>query len=60
LTTVTLLARAVREGGQIGVLCEAIHRREGEPGVVLALVKKYGAAAVEDACSAALELGLAN
>jgi hypothetical protein len=64
-TTLTLLARAARAGGHIGTLCEAIHRRDGEPGVrrilgVLALAKKYGAAVVEDGCAAALELGVAD
>ena len=64
-TTLTLLARAARAGGHIGTLCEAIHHRDGEPGVrrilgVLALAKKYGAGAVEDGCAAALELGVAD
>ena len=41
----------------------AIHRRDGELGVrrilgVLALVKKHGAVVVEEACAAALELGI--
>src|SRR5262249_52602956 len=62
-TTLTLLARAARAGRQIGALCDGIHRRDGELGVrrilgVLALVKKHGAVAVEDACAAALELGI--
>ena len=43
----------------------AIHRRDGEPGVrrilgVLALVKKHGPAVVDDACAAALELGVTD
>jgi transposase len=64
-TTLTLLAQAARAGRQIGTLFEAIHRRDGEPGVrrilgILALVKKHGAAAVEAACAAALELGGAD
>jgi hypothetical protein len=64
-TTVTLLARATHAGPQIGTLCAAIHRRDGELGVrrilgVLGLAKKYGPAAVEDACAAALELGIAE
>ena len=58
-------ARAARAGAHIGLLCEAIHRRDGERGVrrilgVLALVKKYGPAVVEDACAAALDLGVAD
>jgi hypothetical protein len=64
-TTLTLLARAARAGGPIGTLCEAIHRRDGELGVrrilgVLGLVKKHGPVLVEDACAAALELGVAD
>ena len=47
----------------IGALCEAIHRQQGEIGVrrilgVLALAKKYRAAAAEEACAAALEMGV--
>jgi transposase len=64
-TTLTLLARAVRAGQQIGAVCEAIHRRDGEVGVrrilgLLALVKKHGAVNVEAACATAVELGLAD
>jgi transposase len=60
--TVALLARAARAGPRIGVVCEAIHRRDGVPGVrrilgVLALAKQYGPAVVDDACAAALECG---
>ena len=59
-TTLTLLAQATRAGARIGTLCEAIHRHDGEAGVrrilgVLSLVKQHGAAAVDDACVAALE-----
>ncbi len=64
-TTLTLLAQAGRAGTHLGTLCETLHRREGEAGVrrilgVLSLVKKYGPAAVDDACAAALELGVAD
>jgi len=64
-TTVTLLARAARAGPHIGPLCVAIHHREGELGVrrilgVLSLVKKHGAAVVDAAGAAALELELAH
>jgi len=64
-TTLTLLARAARAGQHIGALCDGIHRRDGELGVrrilgVLALVKKHGAVVVEEACTAALELGIAE
>ena len=61
LGTLQLLARAERAGTHIGAFCQAIHRQEGELGVrrilgVLALAKKFGLAAVEEACTAALEL----
>ena len=64
-TTLTLLARATRAGEHVGTLCTTIHRRDGERGVrrilgVLALVKKYGPAAVAEGCAAALELGVAD
>jgi hypothetical protein len=54
---------AGRAGAHIGALCEAIPRQQGEVGVrrilgVLSLAKKYGAAAVEEACTAALEMGV--
>jgi hypothetical protein len=60
-TTVQLLARAGRAGSHIGAFCEAIHRHQGEAGIrrilgVLALAQKFGVTAVEDACTAALEL----
>jgi hypothetical protein len=63
LRTSQLLWRAGRAGAHIGALCEAIHRQQGEVGVrrilgVLSLAKKYGAAAVDEACAAALEMGV--
>jgi hypothetical protein len=59
---VALLARATRAGARIGALCEAIHRRDGVPGVrrilgIVALIKQYGPAVVDDACAAALDCG---
>jgi transposase len=58
-----LLWRASRAGTNIGTLCDAIHRHQGEVGVrrilgVLSLARKFGAAAVDDACAAALEMGV--
>jgi hypothetical protein len=58
-----LLWRAGRAGPHIGALCEAIHRQQGEVGVrrilgVLSLAKKYGAAAVDEACAAGLDMGV--
>jgi len=56
-----LLARAHKAGPNTGAICDAIHTRQGELGIrriqgMLQLVKKYGSAATEDACAAALEL----
>jgi transposase len=61
--TAKLLARAAVAGRHIGALSQAIHHRHGEPGVrkilgVLTLAKKYGQDVVEDACAAALEMGV--
>ncbi|MFQ5506390.1 MAG: IS21 family transposase [Planctomycetota bacterium] len=62
-TTLNLLSRAARAGKSIGTVCAEIHRRNEEGGVrriqgVLSLVKKHGAPAIEDACGAALEIGV--
>jgi hypothetical protein len=56
-----LLWRADRAGTRIGTLCNLICSGQGQPGVrrvlgVLSLAKKYGTAAVDDACAAALEM----
>jgi len=63
LSTLQLLERASRAGTHIGNLCQAIHQRQGQLGVrrilgVLALAKKFGPVMVEQACAAALELGV--
>ena len=63
LRTSQLLWRAGRAGRHIGALCNAIHRAQGEVGVrrilgVLSLAKKYGTAAVDEACAAALDMGV--
>jgi transposase len=65
LSTVQLLARAAKAGPHIGQLCEAIFRNEAELGIrrilgVVALAKKHGVVAVDDACAAALDLGVEN
>jgi transposase len=62
-STVQLLGRASRAGSNIGTLCQAIHQRQGQVGVrrilgVLSLAKKFGPALVDQACAAALELGV--
>jgi hypothetical protein len=60
-----LLARAHKAGANIGVVCDAIHHRQAEAGVrrilgMLSLTKKYGSAACDQACAAALELGVSE
>jgi transposase len=63
LSTSQLLVRASHAGSHIGALCQAIHARQGQAGVrrilgVLSLAKKFGPAVVDDACAAALDLGV--
>ena len=58
-----VLWRAERAGSHIGTLCNLIYRQQGEVGIrrilgVLSLAKKFGTAATEDACAAALEMGV--
>ena len=58
-----ILRRAEHAGPHLGTLCQAIHQKQGDYGVrrilgVLALAKRYGPAAVNDACAAALEMGV--
>jgi transposase len=65
LKMLQLLARAHKAGPNIGAVCDAIHARQGELGMrriqgVFQLVKKYGSAATDDACAAALELRVAE
>ena len=60
---VQLLGRAGRVGTHVGTLCNLIYSQQGEVGVrrilgVLSLAKKYGTAAVDEACAAALEMGV--
>jgi transposase len=60
---VQLLGRAGRVGTHVGTLCNLIYSQQGEVGVrrilgVLALAKKYGSAAVDEACVAALEMSV--
>jgi hypothetical protein len=63
LSTSQLLGRASRAGTHIGALCNAIHNRQGQVGIrriqgVLSLAKKFGSSVVDDACAAALDLGV--
>jgi transposase len=65
LGTLALLCRTDKAGSQIGALCRRMHGEHGETVVgriqgVLSLAKKYGAASVEDACAAALEMGVCD
>jgi transposase len=60
-----LLARAHKAGDNIGVVCDAIHARQGELGIrriqgMLSLAKQYGSATCDQACQAALELGVSD
>jgi transposase len=62
LGTLQLLCRADKAGSQIGALCRGMHSKDGQLAVrriqgVLMLAKKYGAAIVDDACAALLEMG---
>ncbi len=62
-TTLALLASARKAGPAIGQVCASVHEHDGEAGVrrilgVLALARKHGAPAVEDAAKAALDLGV--
>jgi transposase len=62
-TTQQQLQRAERAGRNIGALCRDMHDRQGPMALrrilgVLSLVKKYGPAVVDEACSAGLELGV--
>lgn len=62
-TTLALLGTARTAGPSIGQVCAAIHQHDGEAGVrrilgVLALARKHGGPAVEDAAIAALEVGV--
>lgn len=56
-----LLARADKSGPQVGRFAKALYERQAEAAVrriqgLLSFAKKYGAARVDDACAAALEL----
>lgn len=62
-STEHLLARCGKIGPHMGALAEQTHRRDGPLCIrrimgLLNLAKKHGAALADDACSAALEVGL--
>jgi hypothetical protein len=59
------IARFPKAGASIGAVCDAIHARQGELGTrriqgMLSLIKQYGSATCDQACSAALELGVSE
>ncbi|HET7890394.1 MAG TPA: IS21 family transposase, partial [Candidatus Sulfotelmatobacter sp.] len=62
-TTLHLLLRVGKAGKHVDILCRGMHERYGEAAVrrlfgMLTLTRHYGAARVDDACAAILELGL--
>jgi hypothetical protein len=63
LSTQQLLARCGKAGPQLGALAEQMYRAQGVVAIrriqgLLALARKHGSALADDACSAALEIGL--
>ena len=64
LGTLQLLARTERAGRHIGALCQGMHRRQGEPGGAphpgraSRWPRSTARASVDDACAAALEVGV--
>ena len=63
LSTAQLLRRAEHAGAQIGKLCQLIYQQQSQTGIrrilgMHSLIKKYGAAAVEDACATAFDIGV--
>jgi hypothetical protein len=65
-STLHLLGDLARAGQHVGMLADTMRRQHGDENVirrlqgVRSLVKKYGAASVDDASAAILELGLAD
>ena len=63
LSTAQLLRRAEHAGAPIGKFCQLIYQQQGEMGIrrilgVFSLMRKYGVAAVEDACATAMDIGV--
>ena len=63
LSTQQLLNRAQKAGSHIGTFCQALYGEQGQPAIrriqgVLSFAKKYGVAAVDEACATALEMGV--
>jgi transposase len=64
-TTVHLLLRTGKAGKHVDLVCRGMHERYGEAAVrrlfgMLNLAKRYGAARLDDACAAILDLGLCD
>lgn len=64
-STTRLIGDVRRTGHHIGAVCKTMHERDGEASVrrilgIRSLIKKHGAAAVDHACKAVLEMGLAD
>jgi hypothetical protein len=64
-TTQQLLRRADNAGDRIGLFCRTMHAQQGQAAVrriqgILGFAKKYGNAAVDDACTAAIEVEVYN
>ena len=62
-STAQLLRRAEHAGAPIGKFCQLIYQQNGSTGIrrilgVFSLMKKYGTAAVEDACATAIDIGI--
>jgi transposase len=65
LGTLQLLNRAQKASSNIGVFSQALYQQQGQPAVrrilgLLWLAKKYSLTAVDDACAAALEMGVCD
>ena len=63
LSTAQLLRRAEHAGAQIGKFCQLMYQQQGQTSIrrilgMHSLIKKYGVAAVEDACATALDIGV--
>lgn len=64
-TTVKLIAQLGLSGAHVATVVETMHHREGEAAVrrimgIRSLLKNHGSAAVDHACKAILEMGLAD
>jgi len=62
-TTTQLLARCGKIGPHVGAVAEQTYRRDGQVSIrrilgLTGLARKHGAALTDDACAAALEVGL--